>query len=500
MTANLDDPTHDPRAAGRSRRAPLLRLATVGASVVLLGGLMTTISTAQDEPSLAPVPEARCGPGSRPETDIQGRVPTRDYESGRAAKGYTCNTRKLARFGNSGGFKVFRYVDRAGHVCAYYDSTLMFPTDVPYNVGKEGLGVMVLDMSRPRDPKQTAMLATPAMDSPHESLMLSKRRGLLLSVAGNAGTAPGVIDIYDLKDDCRHPRLLSSTPAGFLGHESGLGPDGRTFYVSSASGGTLTAVDVTDPTAPAPLWARTGVVYHGLRVSPDGNSLYVAEIGYPDDQTISNGGLRILDVSDIQARNPDPDVREVSALQWRSGSIPQAAIPVRIEGHEYLLEVDEFADYQTDTPDVSDPDARVGAARLINIDDENQPFLVSNIRLAVNNQKARHGPQRNDPGASSPVQGYAGHYCSVPRRVDPGLAACSFIASGLRIFDIRDPYRPREVAYFNKPTMPGVTPGREGAYAMSAPGWDVRRGQVWYTDGNKGFFAVKLADKVADLL
>ena len=75
-------------------------------------------------------PRAKCGPGSRPETGIQGRVPTSDYTSGRAAKGYTCNAVLQAREGNTGGFKTFRYTDRTGRVCAFYDGTLLFPTAV----------------------------------------------------------------------------------------------------------------------------------------------------------------------------------------------------------------------------------------------------------------------------------------------------------------------------------------------------------------------------------
>ena len=62
----------------------------------------------------APTPQARCGPGSRPETDIQGRVPQRDYDSGRAAKGYRCNTRQVSHQGRTGGFKVLRYTDAPG--------------------------------------------------------------------------------------------------------------------------------------------------------------------------------------------------------------------------------------------------------------------------------------------------------------------------------------------------------------------------------------------------
>ncbi len=485
------------RTTRSDRRPHVVRLLAVLAVVALGATLMASTSNAKGDVSLAAVPRADCGPGSRPETSIQGRVPAHDYDTGRAQKGYTCNTRQVSHHGGSGGFKVLRYADRSGRACAYYDSTLLAPSDVPFNVGREGTGVVTLDMSDPRHPKQTANLVTAAMQSPHESLLLNQRRGLLVAVLGNPATNVGMIDVYDVKGDCRTPRLLSSTPTGVLGHESGFAPDGKTFYVSSTGGQTLVAVDLTDPRAPRPIWTRTGVVYHGMRVSADGNRLYVAEIGKPGNGVMSNGGLAILDVSQIQARKADPQVPVVSKLAWRSGSIPQVPIPITIRRHKYLLEVDEFANYRTNQPTVYDAGAKVGAARLINIDDEKHPRVVSNIRLQVNQPWARKGPSQNDPGAQLQVQGYAAHYCSVPRAKDPELVACSFIASGLRIFDIRNPRAPKEVGYFNKPLAPGVKPPREGAHAMSAPAWDMKRKQIWYTDGNTGFYAVRLTNGIA---
>ncbi|HEU4514843.1 MAG TPA: hypothetical protein VFR87_17165 [Nocardioidaceae bacterium] len=485
------DPSRSPR------RAAVVRLLAAVGTLTLGASLLAGTSSAESEPSLAAVPRADCGPGSRPETSIQGRVPAKDYETGRAQKGYTCNTRQVGHQGGSGGFKVLRYVDRSGRACAYYDTTLLAPIDVAYNVGREGSGVAVLDMTDPSSPKQTANLVTPAMDSPHESLLLNRRRGLLVAVLGNPATNVGIIDVYDLKSDCREPRLLSSTPTGILGHESGFAPDGRTFYVASTGGQTLVAVDLTDPAAPKPIWSTAGVNYHGMRVSADGNRLYVADIGRSGNGVLSDGGLTILDVSEIQAREPNPEVPVVSKLSWRRGSIPQVPIPITIDGHEYLLEIDEFANFSENDTGIYDPDAPVGAARLIDIGDEKHPRVVSNIRLQVNQPWARRGPSRDDPGAQLPVQGYAGHYCSVPRAKDPGLVACSFIASGLRIFDIRDPEAPREVGYFNKPLAPGVKDIRSGAHAMSAPAWDIKRKQVWYTDGNSGFFAVRLTNGIA---
>jgi hypothetical protein len=105
----------------------------------------------------------------------------------------------------------------------------------------------------------------------------------------------------------------------------------------------------------------------------------------------------------------------------------------------------------------------------------------------VHNTKERASSQQNDPGATTGTQGYAAHYCAVPRQKNPGILACSMILSGLRVFDIRDPRHPREVAYFNKPAS-------GGSHAMSAPAFDPGRGDIWYTDGASGFYDVHVTN------
>ena len=424
------------------------------------------------EPPLEPTPQAECGPGSKPETGLQGQVPAADHESGRAAKGYTCNTKLLGSYekpspqGTVGGFKVERYVDAEGRECAYYDSTLLFPSSL---VDVES-GVNVLDMSDPRNPVLTDKLVTPAMLSPHESLVVSQEGGVLAAVLGNPALYPGQVDVYDISGDCRHPVLKSSTPVGALGHESGISPDGNTFYSASPGSSTIVAVDISNPSVPVPLWYGP-YDSHGLSISADGNRAYVAGI---------NSGLIILDVSEIQARKPNPQVREIARLQWNSMSIPQNAIPVTIDEHPYVVEIDEFGTLN-----------EVGAGRIIDIGDETKPRVISNLRLEVH-QPENFDAIRSDPGATQGLQGYAGHYCNVPTRVDPGIVACSMILSGLRIFDVRDPKHPREIAYFNAPIGPRATPGFPASnWAMSSPSFNEERGEIWYSDGFQGFFVVK---------
>jgi hypothetical protein len=413
---------------------------------------------------------------------MQGRVPADAVASGAADKGYTCNTQLVGHEGRSGGFRVHRFVDRAGHECAYYDTTLLFPLNAQ-NLGDQPTGVAVLDMTSPANPKRTTTLVTQAMQSPHESVNISKQRGLLAAVYGNPGIGPGVVDVYDLNTDCRRPELMASAPVGFLGHESGFAPDGRTFYATSLFDGHVTAVDLTNPRAPVPL-AVIDNLSHGMSTSDDGNRGYMAA---------RQRGLEILDLSEIQSRKPAPQAKLISSYRWDNMSIPQVAIPVTIGGHPYVVEVDEFS---IDEPGGDFPAQNgpiVGAARIIDIADERNPKVVGDMRLAVNQPENRAAIE-GDPGATSSVQGYAGHYCNVPRRKDPGIVACSFILSGLRVFDIRDPRKPKEIAYFVAPPAPSPVLNERSNFAMSQPDFAPERGEIWYSDGNSGFYAVRIAN------
>ncbi|HUR41011.1 MAG TPA: hypothetical protein VM240_07545, partial [Verrucomicrobiae bacterium] len=93
------------------------------AALLMLGGCGGDAPETPATPSgpVVPVTSAKavCGPGSNPESGMQGRVLKEEIDSGRAAEGYTCNTQLLGRAGEdnfqggAGGFKVHRYVDAA---------------------------------------------------------------------------------------------------------------------------------------------------------------------------------------------------------------------------------------------------------------------------------------------------------------------------------------------------------------------------------------------------
>jgi hypothetical protein len=122
--------------------------------------------------------------------------------------------------------------------------------------------------------------------------------------------------------------------------------------------------------------------------------------------------------------------------------------------------------------------------------------VISNLRLQVD-QPADHAAAAGDPGGSGSPQGYAAHYCNIPTRVDPTLVACSFIASGLRVFDISDVNHPKEAAYFVAPTKAAFeNSGEASNFAMSQPSFVPERREVWWTDGVSGFYVLRLPESV----
>jgi hypothetical protein len=472
-------------AAATSASAHVADVPRAGASGLLAGEAKALAGMAAvSEPPIRAAPRADCRPGGIREGPMQGRVSADDIAAGR--RGYRCNLTVVGQSGSTGGFRVHRYVDAGGHECAYYDTALLFPTNA-LSLSAEPTGVAVLDMTDPRHPVRSDSLLTPAMETPHESFNISVARGLLAAVTGNPSAYPGIVDVYDIRQDCRHPVLLASLPAAIFGHESGMAPDGKTFYPTSIGTDHTTAVDISNPRLPTRIWeGEYGT--HGMSVSDDGTRGYFA----------ASDGLYIVDLSEVQARKPDPQVREISHLVWSNITIPQYAVPVTIKGRPYLIEVDE---YSTDEDgDVTGNGPRVGAARIIDISDERHPFIVSNIRLAVHQPENRDAIA-DDPGADSPVQGYAAHYCNVPQRHEPGIVACSMILSGLRVFDIRDPEHPKEIAYHVAPpsnvsATGGPVIDERANWAMAQPAFAPERGEIWYSDGTSGFYALRMDPSV----
>ena len=429
-------------------------------------------STAAEPVFEGPVPPATCGPGSVPEHGLQGEVPKADRDSGRSRLGYHCNLELVGQYQGEGQSWQNAWY---GH-CDYFNT--VFP-------GRERRpGVQVVDVSDPAHPRLTVTLTTPAMLGPHESLKVNQRRGLLGAVAAwsPAGNEPVFFDVYDLTADCAHPVLRASVPLNMpIGHEGNWAPDGLTYYSASTLVRFISAIDVTNPSAPR-LLTVLPQESHGLSVSDGGTRMYVANpdgfdggtvgchVGTPLPQTNSQSclnGLDILDVSAIQSRANLPIFSRpvvVGSLRWTDGSEAQHTIPITYHGHPYLVSVDEAG---SGSP--FNPQGPAGAARIIDIGDEIRPVVVSKLKLAI--QMPSEASLQLADAAGDGVFGYQGHYCTVDGENDPTALACGYFQSGIRVFDIRDPREPREIAYYNPPAQMGKKAELAGSEHANGYAW-----------------------------
>jgi hypothetical protein len=164
----------------------------------------------------------------------------------------------------------------------------------------------------------------------------------------------------------------------------------------------------------------------------------------------------ILDVSDIQFRRPNPQFHVVGTLFWQGvdGGQAQQTLPVTIRGRPHLIFTDEAGS--------GGVGGREGAcargvpphgfARILDISDERNPKLVAKLMLEVNDPV--HCPViLGDPSGPGFALSYSAHYCNVDRARNPRLLACTYQEAGLRVFDIRDAFRPKEVAYYKPPAQ-----------------------------------------------
>lgn len=414
------------------------RRIVVAANVAMLAMSLTAVPRAAVSNAAAPgsgeaMPRAQCGPGSRPESGIQGRVPRSDRVSGRSVHGYSCNMRLVGRFQGKGAGPVSAVY---GH-CAY---TGTFTGDLIS--GKPG--VQVLDVSDPARPRLTATLRSPAMSTvTWETLKVHPGRGLLAAVGvpvAGVGVGVGSFDIYDVRTDCAHPRLLNripgtnlTPPLPLIGHEGGFSHDGTTYYATGPIG-SITAIDVHNARTPRVVWSGSvGLSNHGLSLSRDGKTMYGVSAVPP--------GVQILDVSDIQERRQLPMVPQLSHVTWPGrGLLTQMTIPFVRNGRRMLVAVDEAGN---------------GGVRILDIHDAGNPRVVKRLRLAISLDASR--AQRAADVGGDGLFGYEAHYCTLDRYRDPTALACGYFHSGIRVFDIRRPSRPREIAYFNPPAQSDKT-------------------------------------------
>lgn len=401
----------------------------------------------------AKVSDAKCGAGDAPEIGLQGQVPPSVRAIG--FTGFNCNLKELGQFPGKGA--TWDGGTWAGN-CAYL-STM-------------GHGTFVIDASNPSDPKTTEMLTSPAFLHTWESLKYNPMRHLLAATSAH----DPCFDIYDVSN-CAHPVLKASLNLGPIdnGHAGNWAPDGKTYYGTEfyrGVGSVIPIIDTKNASHPKLIEnypvAKIGLGNgrpHDLSLNKKGTIMYVNQPGqFGNSQFPGPNGLVVLNVKQVQKRVAKPKIKLLSTLFWNDSGQGQQTLPVTSNGQQYVITTDELGS--------GGVGGRAGAcarglspfgfARIISVNDPRAPFIVSKLRLAVDN------PQTcaiNDDAPDTGSFGYDSQYCGVNRTTDPTLLGCGYFESGLRVFNITKPTKPKEIAYFNPP--PGL--GTDSEHATSSP-------------------------------
>jgi hypothetical protein len=497
-----------------------IALGVVGiASIALWGCNGGDGSSSVDAPVPLTVPKAACGPGDKVETDLQGQVSAAQRAAG--FKGFNCNLQLVGQSRNDGAsWQHAWFQDKSGHLCNYYDTAAT--TD-----NRTNTGVVAIDATNPASPVATAFLSTTSMVDPWESLKVNDRRQLLGGVSATNGNGGPQVDLYDLSGDCRHPQLLSSVSVGLddgsggyvaavRGHEGSFAPDGLTYYGSNLSAGYIYPIDITNTTKPVlltqwftPIIQRT----HGFTISDDGTRAYFTLFGQGGAAVAAGApvtnGIVIADVSEVQKRLPNPQIKVISTMVWPDGGGAQHTIPVTINSKSYLVAVDEAGSGGNSSAGWTAACAMGlpawNFARIIDISDETKPVTTSKLMLEMHDPKNCSKVLPDLAGLSSFT--YGSHYCSVDNRHNATTLACGYFNSGIRVFDIRDPVRPKEIAYYNPATTATASPGSNhfarSQWVAGGPDWcsaqirlDVATASLQTTCQDNGFLALKFTNGV----
>jgi hypothetical protein len=429
-------------------------------SAVTLLSLLASNSTSADPGgrranevgSMGPVPKAECGPADHTESGLQGQTTSSERASGDSQRGYSCNLELVGQFRGEGAFSqdgpaYFRH-------CAY-----MATENDPRQAHP---GIVVIDVSDPGHPQPTAYLdETAAGRNPHENNKVNEARGLLGLAQSNGPN----FAVYDLNEDCAHPELTSTfdVPSS-SGHMGGWAEDGKTYYIGQSFrgvNGILPIIDVTDPFNAKWLlnWTFTGDGRpHDLSTNTSGTRMYSGQPGNfgvaPNNSSFGPDGLVILDMSDIQFRRPNPQIRIVSRLFWNDQGQAEQMLPFFSHGRSYLISTDESGG-QGGVGGLAAACARgasaYGYSNVIDITDETNPRIVSKIMLEIHDPKNCASFLKEPPEVGGGILDYSTERCAIDRPINPRMAACGSRGTGTRVYDIRDPLHPAEIAYWKGP-------------------------------------------------
>ena len=412
-------------------RSVLLIVLAVSAAVLIPAG--SPASGAPSSPATAS--PALCSAGDVPEKGIQGDVPP--------SGGVVCGLRLLSDFAGGGS------AGASGH-CAY----IRLPGTLPYT----GRVIRAFNISNPLKPIQTDEV--PAVGG-SESMRVATVGSRAIVVSGRG--------VYDVSKDCtklvkkgeiQWPSLSAKAnnyAAATTTHEIAISHDARRVYAGVGFG----LADISNLERPATwkVWNNTCEMNRQSGYPVVGDCTHAPQGDYPrpyahssDDNAAGtrwyganqNGDMvsqlepatmRIVNISDlnhIKIVGTLANVPGHSMSWWRSP-----------DGRQYVLSANELGTGDTCAGYPRDTSLTNAADGYITEVTGDKPKHASTLTVAIN---------RPENCAAAKSSGSSAFYSEhvVFNKHAAAFAMVAYEGAGLRIWDLRDGYHPREVAYYNR--------------------------------------------------
>lgn len=445
----------------------------VGSLLPMLSGCNDSSSSSSSSASPAPVVSAparlSCGLNDTPETGIQGDIPSADRESGRADLGYNCGlspVHQLSLVGAVQGYEHCVYVRTAGDT------------------------IEVLDMRDPINPR-TVRTLSPA---PSSGIGETSETLRVVTTETNPAVPPllasgsSIYAICDCenpvhKGDINWPGMVP-WPAG-LSHDIRVGHRGDRVYASVG----VAIADISDLNDSSNWSVRNHTcdiasqfpsvqsgqqiidqcevmadqapqLSHGPDDNGDGTRLYIGNQGVPatvgDASGLFDAGGSAQDVGDTTLRIIDLTTEPPTVIAQGNG--PGHSIDwFQTGGRKYILHANEFVFVQQSSCAPHPRPNSLGWAFEAFITEVTDDKLVPTSMLELDINKPENCAAKMESQQATSIA-----YHSVDNPFNATFAMVSFgdgaipdmrqrfVGAGLRLFDIRDPAEPQEVAYFNR--------------------------------------------------
>jgi hypothetical protein len=291
--------------------------------------------------------------------------------------------------------------------------------------------------------------------------------------------------IFDVSAPTK-PRQLGHFQTGSTGTHRNF-YDGRSFVHAAAgapglSGKIYRIVDIADPAKPREVGRFSlpeqgnGAASGGLKFSCHGPAHIEGNRAY---LSYGDGGGIILDVSNLS------EPKMISQLAFRGITATQGI-------HTYLPLARRKIALINDEAIRENGDENLNMAGIIDISDEKRPRMMSLFPLPEPPPESELKNFYEKAGRFGPHNHHhPNHQACLEDRDD--IAYLTYFNAGLRVYDIRDPRQPKEIAYFvpaDPKTRIGLKPSQ-----LVAQSEDVivdRRGFIYVSDKNHGIHILRL--------